>query len=176
MSGKLEESIELPENITASAEGSVLTIKGPKGEVTRDFFSENVAVSVVSGKINISAPNDTKRERKMAGSFKAHVQNILKGVVDDHHSKMKVLSGHFPITVSVNGREFSVRNYFGEKTARKFTLPEGVSVKVKENEIEIESCDKELVGSVTSSIEKLTRRTTFDRRVFQDGIVLLKEK
>jgi len=176
MAGKLEDSIELPENVTVSTKGSVITVKGPKGEVTRDFFAENLAVSAGSGKITISAPNNTKRERKVAGSFKAHIQNIIKGVVDGHHSKMKILSGHFPMTVSVSGREFSVKNFFGEKTARKFTMPEGVDVTVKGDEIDIESCDKELVGIVMGSIEKLTRRTTFDRRIFQDGIILIPEK
>lgn len=175
MAGKIEDIIELPENVNASAKGSVITFKGPKGEVTKDFFAENLTVSVGSGNITISAPNNTKRERKIAGSFKAHIKNIIKGVVDGHHLKMKILSGHFPMTVSVSGREFSVKNFFGEKTARTFTLPEDVDVKVKGDEIYIESCDKELVGIAMGSIEKLTRRTNFDRRIFQDGIVPVTE-
>lgn len=175
MANKIEENIEIPENVTVSIEGTVLAIKGPKGEVSRDFFAENIKVSAGSGKITITSPRSTKRERKTAGSFKAHIKNALKGVVEGHQLKMKILSGHFPISVSASGRELTVKNFFGEKTPRKLTLPEGVSVKVKGDEIEIESCEKELVGAVMGSIEKLARRTRFDRRIFQDGIVVIPE-
>ena len=176
MANKLEESVKIPENVTASVSGTVLTAKGPKGEVRRDFFAENITISVSSGKITIASPRDTKRERKVVGSFAAHAKNMLKGVVDGHYFKMKILSGHFPISVSVSGRELSVKNFFGEKTPRKLTLPEGVQVNVNGNEIGIESCDREIAGIVISSIEKLTRRTGFDRRIFQDGVVIIPEE
>jgi len=172
----IEESIEFPENVSGVVTGSDLTIKGPKGEVTRNLFAEGIAVSVDSGKVIIKSPRNTKRERKIAGSFKAHILNIMKGVVEMHHYKMKILSGHFPMTALVDGQEFVVKNFFGEKTPRKFTLPEGVTVKIKGSDIDIESCDKELVGRVMGSIEKLTRRTNFDRRIFQDGIVVIPEQ
>lgn len=173
----ITEDIEIPEGVTVSVSGSILTAKGPKGEVSRDFFAENITVSTEARKVTVSSPVNKKNQRKIIGSFKAHIKNILIGVVDGHHVKMKILSGHFPMTVAVKDKEFSVKNFFGEKTARTFTLPEGsVEVKIKGDDIEIESCDKELVGSVMGSIEQLTRRTTFDRRIFQDGIVLVKEK
>ena len=173
----ITEDIEIPEGVTVSVSGSLLTAKGPKGEVSRDFFAENITVSTDAGKVTVSSPTNKKKQRKIIGSFKAHIKNIFIGVVDGHHAKMKILSGHFPMTVTVNGKEFSVKNFFGEKTARTFTIPEGsVEVKVNGNDVEIESCDKELVGSVLSSIEQLTRRTIFDRRIFQDGIILVEEK
>ena len=170
---KLDENIEIPEGVTVSMADNILTVKGPKGEISKNLFAENIKVSTDSGKIHFRADKNTKRERKIAGSFKAHIMNIFAGVTDGHHMKMKILSGHFPMTVTVNGPEFMVKNFFGEKTPRKLEIPEGVTVKVKGNDVDIESCDKELVGRVMSSIEKLTRRTDFDRRIFQDGIIVV---
>ncbi|MAG15762.1 50S ribosomal protein L6 [Candidatus Woesearchaeota archaeon] len=170
---KLEEIIEIPENITVSIADDMLSVKGPKGEVNKSFFAENINISTDSGKIYLKSNRNTKNERKIANSFKAHILNIFKGVSEGHHFEMKILSGHFPMTVTVNDGEFIVKNFFGEKTPRKFTLPKDVTVKVKGDKVDIESCDKELVGMVMSSIEKLTRRTNFDRRIFQDGIIVV---
>ncbi len=168
----IEESIEVPEGVAASLSGSTLTIRGPKGEVSRDFHSEKAAVSLDSGRITIKAKRRTKREKQLAGTFKAHISNMIKGAAEGHHYALKVCSGHFPINVSVSGRDFSIKNFIGEKTAKKLTLPAGVSVKVSGSEVAVEGPDKEMVGNVAAAIEKLTRRANFDNRIFQDGIII----
>ncbi len=169
---KIEESVEIPEGVTASVSGSTLLIKGPKGEVSRDFYSEKATISYASGKIIIKAKRRTKREKQAAGTFKAHVSNMIQGVVGGHIYTLKVCSGHFPINVSLSGKDLSIKNFIGEKMARKFKIPAGVSVKVSGSDIEIEGPDKDIVGNVAAAIEKLTKRSNFDKRVFQDGIIL----
>ncbi len=170
---KIEESIEVPEGVTASVSGSILLIKGPKGELSKDFYSDKATISCTSGKITINAKRRTKREKQVVGTFKAHMGNMIKGVVEGHHYALKVCSGHFPINVSISGKDISIKNFVGEKMARKITIPSGVSVKINGNDIVVEGPDKDIVGDVAASIEKLTRRTTFDNRVFQDGIILI---
>lgn len=169
---KIEESVEVPEGVTASVSGSLLAIKGPKGEVSRDFYSDRAVISFGSGRITIKAERRTKREKQIVGTFKAHISNMVKGVVEGHCYTLKVCSGHFPINVSVSGKDFSIKNFMGEKTARKIAIPAGVSVKVSGSDIEVEGTDKDIVGNFAAAIEKLTRRQDFDRRVFQDGIIL----
>ncbi len=169
---KIEESVEVPEGVTASVSGTMLLIKGPKGDVSKDFYSEKAEISCSQGRIIIKAKRRTKREKQAAGSFKAHLGNMIKGVVDGHHYALKVCSGHFPINVSVSGRDFSVKNFIGEKKARKITIPAGVSVKISGSDIEVEGPDKDIVGNVAAAMEKLTKRPNFDRRIFQDGIIL----
>lgn len=172
---KIEVSVDIPDKITAEISDGKLTITGPKGNVTKDFFVENVNVSVVSGKIILTSKKNTKNEKQLIGTFKATINNMLEGVNEGHHYKMKICSGHFPMSVSVAGQEFSVKNFVGEKTPRKLRIPEGVTIKVKGNEIEIEGCDKQMAGNVAGAIEKLTHRPNFDRRIFQDGIVIYEE-
>ncbi len=168
----IEEKIKIPEGITATVKGDILTVKGPKGEISRNFSSEKAAIAADSGMIIITARRNTKKEKQVAGTFEAHINNMFAGVSKGHHYTLKICSGHFPMNVSVSGKEFIVKNFLGEKTSRKVTLPAGVSVKVNGSDIDVEGPDKELVGNAAGAIEKLTRRTNFDRRIFQDGIIL----
>ncbi len=170
---KIEESVEVPEGVTASVSGSTLTLKGPKGEARKELYSEKASISSDSGRITIKANRRTKREKQVVGTFKAHVSNMIKGVVEGHRYTLKVCSGHFPINVSLSGKELSIKNFIGEKMARKLTIPAGVSVKINGSDIEVEGQDKDTVGNVAAAIEKLTKRSDFDRRIFQDGIILI---
>ena len=173
---KIEKIVEIPDGVKAEIDGSLITVTGPKGQVKTDFFAGRVKVSADAGNIVLSTSRNTKKERQIIGTFTALFSNAVKGVIEGHKYRMKVCSGHFPMNVKVQGTEFSVKNFVGEKTPRTIVLPKNVTVKISGNDVELESPDKQLVGTVAGSIEKLTRRTNFDRRIFQDGIILVTEK
>ncbi len=97
---------------------------------------------------------------------------MLHGVLEEYVYKLKICASHFPIITTVNGDEFVVKNFLGEKIPRKLKLRQGVRVKVEGEEVTVESADKELAGQTAADIENLTKRTGFDKRVFQDGIYL----
>ena len=172
---KIEYNLEAPEGVTMSLDGILLTVEGPKGKTSKTFNAPNISLTAEGRKISINASRNTKKERQRFGTFRAHIKNMIAGVQEEHSRKMKVCSSHFPMTVTVNGSDFLVKNFCGEKTPRKLKLPEGVTVKVEGAEIEVSGCDKEKVGNTVSSIEHLTKRTAFDRRIFQDGIIALVE-
>ena len=152
-------------------EGIDLTVEGPKGSVCKKFNAPKITLSVEGGRIALRSSRNTKRERQRLGTFRSHIKNMICGVTEGHSRKMKICSSHFPMTVTVSGNDFSVKNFFGEKTPRQIKIPDGVEVKVNGADLEISGCDKELVGRMVSLIEHLTKRTSFDRRIFQDGIV-----
>jgi len=123
--GKLkDEIIELPDGVTGSMTDDTLTVKGEKGEVSRKFAVKNINVTIDAGKISIIAFKKSRTEKTIVGSFKAHVNNMIKGVQESHIYKMKVFSGHFPMTATVTGNKFEVKNFIGEKTPRVITFPE----------------------------------------------------
>mgnify|MGYP001231582226 FL=1 len=69
-------------------------------------------------------------------------------------------------------QHLTVKNFLGEKNARVADVPVGVSAKVQDKDIILESVDRELAGIAASRIEQLTRVTNKDRRIFQDGIYI----
>ena len=161
--------ILLEEGISAQVNNRVITIKGPKGEVTRSLSHPRIDLSVEGNKITLKALKGTKREKTQIGSFFSHINNFIIGVKEPHVYKLKICSGHFPMNVSVSGQELTIKNFLGEAVPRKVTLLSGSEVKVNGAEIVVSSPDKEIAGQNAAKIESLCRITNRDRRIFQDG-------
>ncbi|MBI4441163.1 50S ribosomal protein L6 [Candidatus Woesearchaeota archaeon] len=165
--------VEIPDGVTVDiAPDHVITIKGKKGEVKRTFHAIGITVAREGNTVVFSAKNATKKEKTMIGTFRAHLKNMVTGVVNGHQYKMKICSGHFPMTVAVKGNELTIKNFLGEKVPRIARLLDGVSVKVEGSDVSIDSPDLEKAGIVASRIELATFISRRDRRVFQDGIFI----
>ncbi len=169
---KKTEKIELPENISANYENQALTIKGSKGEIKKIVNEPGIAVKTDGKSIMFEYSSKKKKTKKLLGTLKAHINNIIRGVSTGYTYKMKICSGHFPMTVTLTGNELTVKNFFGEKSPRKMKLTPNVKVKIDGQEISIESIEKEAASQCAASIEQLTKRSNFDRRIFMDGIYI----
>ena len=172
MKQDLQETIAIPEKIQVAANGKV-TVKGPKGEVSRVLKDPQVLIQVKDGAVVISSKKATKRERKKVYTYIAHIKNMFKGVTEGHYYELKICAAHFPMNVTVSGKELIIKNFLGENSPRVLHLEEGVSLKVNGDVIRIESPDVELAGRTASQIELITRVRNRDRRIFQDGIFII---
>jgi large subunit ribosomal protein L6 len=97
---------------------------------------------------------------------------MIQGCTKGYRYMLKICASHFPVTVTVSGKKFSVKNLLGEKIPRELELKPGAKVEVKGEVIEVSGPDKDLVSQVAADIEKLTKVTERDRRIFQDGIYI----
>ena len=131
-----------------------------------------MAIESKNDSIILKAGKFSKVKKKLINSYAAHVKNMIKGGLEGHKYMLKICSGHFPMNVSVNKNEFTVKNFLGEKVPRVLKLKEGATVKVEGDKIIVESASKETAGQISADIEQLTRRTRYDLRVFQDGIYI----
>ena len=172
MKQDLNAEIEIPKGTEVKIEKGLVSVKGPKGDVTKKLLSPKIKLSVEGNKVLISAEKATKREKTMIGTFKSHIINLLKGVNESCIYKLKICSSHFPMSVAIKDNEFVVQNFLGESVPRTFKLKPDVDVKIEGEIITIESPDKELSGQTAASIEQLCRITNRDRRIFQDGIYI----
>ncbi len=170
--GKFAEEIALPQGVTATISGRLLAIKGPKGETVKEIRGRNIVISVEGSKIVLASETGSRREKKVIGSLRAHVVNMVAGVTDGHVYRLKVCFTHFPCTATVSGRKFVVKNFLGERTPRELVLLEDVKVKVEGADVVVESASRESAGQTAASIEQLTRRANYDKRVFADGIYI----
>jgi large subunit ribosomal protein L6 len=173
MKENIIKEIELSEGISATLSSSLLKVKGPKGEVERDFLHPKIKLNVDPTKITLSAIKATKREKTMIGSFLSHIKNMVKGVTQPFVYKLKICSGHFPMNVSVKNNEVTIKNLFGESVPRKTTFALGVEVKVDGTDIIVTSVNKENAGQTAAKIESLCKITNRDRRIFQDGCYII---
>jgi len=166
---------EIPDGVTVELSGSALTAKGPKGELSREFATALVEIKKDGKKISIISKNERREARAMAGTIAAHLRNMIAGVREGYTYKLTSVFSHFPLTLQVEGNNFKVDNFLGEKFPRITQIPEGVAVEVKGNEVEITGINKELVGMTATRLEQLTRLNYRDRRVYQDGIYLVEK-
>ncbi len=174
-SEKILEEIPIPPEAEVKMGPGMLTIKGPQGEVRRSISNKIVQLSIKDNKIVLEAERQAKKEKKEVGTLKAHIKNMISGVINGHVYKMKICSGHFPMNVAIEKGELVVKNFFGEKVPRRIKLDNRVKVSVSGNEITLEGADKEAVSLCAALIEQKVSRAAYDRRIFQDGIYIIEK-
>lgn len=175
MKKDLMKEIEIPENVEVSLEDGLLIVKGPKGENKRYFDVYKIAFNKEGNKIIISCKKATKNEKKKINTLAARVKNMINGVLEKYEYQVKVCSSHFPMSASVEGKEVVIKNFLGEKIPRKAKIPDGAEVDIQKDIITIKSTDKETAGLAAANLEKSTSVGKRDRRVFQDGLYMIKK-
>ena len=173
-SRRLTKRIIVPEGVEVSIDGA-LTVKGPKGEIKRLLSYPTIEVKKEERDVVIEPKRFTKREKKIINTFRAHVNNMIKGVQEPFQYEVKICSSHFPMSVKIEGKELVVKNFYGEKVPRRADIMEGVKVNIDGDLIKIEGSDIEKVGQTAANFEKSTRITNRDRRIFQDGLWIIKK-
>ena len=125
----------------------------------------------------LTAKKNRKVERRLIGTFVAHIKNMVLGFKEPFKYRLQVVNVHFPMTVSHDKekKEIVVKNFLGEKKDRRIPLIDGVTVKVIKDIIEIESADIEKAGQIATRIEKGAHVRNKDRRVYQDGIFIIEK-
>jgi len=172
MKKEIFQNVEIPEGVEVSLDESGVTAKGKEGENKRKFNTNKLVFEKRDNQIIIGSKKATKKEKKMINTIKAHIENMIKGVQEKFEYKLKVGFSHFPMSVEIAGNEIIIKNFLGEKIARKSKIPPGVEIKIDKDIITIISSDKELAGQTAANFETVTRIRGRDKRVFQDGIFI----
>ena len=175
---RIEHIVTIPEGVSAEiSEDGVVTVTGPKGSLSRTFVSTFIEMFKDGTGITVRVDVPRRKQRALAGTWNAHISNMVKGVSDGFTYNLKAFYSHFPMTLSVKGNIFVVNNYFGERVPRNADILSGVEVKVNNKvEVVVSGIDKELVGQTAANIEKCATVKNRDRRVFQDGIYLINKE
>ncbi|MBN1896992.1 MAG: 50S ribosomal protein L6 [Candidatus Aenigmarchaeota archaeon] len=166
----LEYEVRIEEGAEVTMEGSLLKVRGAKGELSRTFSHPKIKVEKKDDKIVIRSEEDKKKIKSMMGTWRAHMNNMIKGATKGWTSSMKLVYAHFPVKLEQKDNELIIKNFIGARSDRKAVLEDGVNVKIEGDQITVSGADKEKVGQCVANIEKATHVRGFDRRVFQDGI------
>lgn len=168
--------VEIPEGVDASVTDSVVTVKGPKGQISKKIWYPGIEVRKEDSHLIVNSSIGNKRQSAMVGTLAAHIDNMIQGVTQGYEYKMKIVYSHFPIQIKASGQELVINNFLGERRARSAKLLPGTKVQVGKDELTITGVDKEAVGQTMANIEQATRVRGFDIRVFQDGIYLVDKR
>jgi large subunit ribosomal protein L6 len=174
IAGKIESTIAIPDGVTVKQDGSTVTVKGPKGTLSRNFAHPRVNVVTGEGSVSVSCEYPRVKEKAMVGTFVAHIKNMFKGVTSGYTYGLKIVFSHFPMKVTVKDKEkrVEINNYMGGHAPRYAAILGECKVKVNGADVTVEGINIEDVGQTSANLEKATSRRGFDKRTFQDGIYI----
>ncbi len=167
---EIKEKVTIPDNLQFTLENNILMLKGEKGQLSKNFTYPNVTLKVNDKVIEITSKSVRKREKALVGTMAAHMKNMIQGTSEGFEYKMKTVFSHFPIKTSVDGNDFVIQNFLGERSARRAKILEGVNIEIKAEEVIVRGVDKDKVGQTVANIERATKVKNRDIRIFQDGI------
>jgi len=165
-------SIEIPEGVEVKIENRVVTVKGEKGELTRDFHYAPISINLEGKAIEVQANWPRKREASLVGTICSHIQNMITGVTKGFTYKLKIVFSHFPISAKVGDGTVAIENFTGERSPRMAKIIGNTKVTVKGEDIIVQGTNIEDVSQTAVNIQNATKVKRKDPRVFLDGIYL----
>jgi len=173
LAAEITRKVAVPDGIAISINGSDVVVKGPKGELKRDFKSRGISFSKSDGGIILISKFPKREDKAMLGTVAGHIANMIKGVTEGFEYHMKIYYSHFPMNVSVQGSDVIIKNFLGEKYPRKSKVVGGTKVDVKGQDITVSGISLEDVGQTAANLRLASKIGRKDPRVFQDGIFLV---
>ncbi len=172
MNKDLKRDIEIPEGVDVVVNGNEFIVNGDGKKIKRKFDLGKIVAEVKDNKIILSINGATRREAKMIGTAWAHLKNMVKGINEDFVYELEVCNVHFPMNIKISDDRIIIKSFLGETTERVAKIVDGVNVDIKGNKITVSSSNIESAGQTAANLEKATRLTGRDRRIFQDGIFI----
>lgn len=147
-------AITVPAGVEVTiAEGNEVTVKGPKGTLSR-LFDSSLEITLEDGVLTVKRPNDEKRSKQLHGTTRAVLNNMIVGVHEGYKKQLEIVGIGY--RSAMNGNTLSLQ--VGYSKPVEFVVPEGLSVTVEKNtQISIEGIDKQLVGDFAANV-RATRK------------------
>ena len=145
--------VAIPAGVTVTVEdGNKVTVKGPKGELTRTFAHE-LTIEEKDGQILVSRPNDLKRIKSLHGLTRTLIHNMVVGVTEGFEKKLEVNGVGY--RASKSGKKLTLN--LGYSHPVEMEDPEGLESVVDGNNIIVKGIDKEKVGQYAAEIRDKRR-------------------
>ncbi len=171
---RLKRIIEIPEGISVEIDGGKVKVSGPNGTLEREFDTYWIDIRKEDNTVVVEVKKNRRQARAMCGTVAAHIRNMIKGVQKDFVYKLAIVYAHFPMKVTVKGKQIEILNFLGSKVPRYVDIPDNVKVEIKGKEIIVRSPDIEKAGMLAGRLEQATRKPPhLDERKFQDGIYIV---
>ena len=148
--GKLP--IAIPAGVTVTLKDDVVTVKGPKGELSQ-YVNPLITVTVEGNEVIVSRSSDEKQERSMHGLYRALINNMVVGVSEGYKKELELVGVGYRVSNTGNVMELAL----GFTHPIFMVLPAEIKVETKTERnknplITLESCDKQLLGAVCAKI------------------------
>ncbi len=173
MSRLAKKPIVIPEKVEVTIDGVTVSVKGPKGELTRDFKMDIIGLEKTEEGIVVTQKENSTFGQSLLGTYASHVRNMIEGVTNGYEKKL-ILEG-VGFRVAVVGKNLDMSLGFSHPVSVE--IPEVLTVIVEKNNVTVQGIDKEVVGSFTAMVRSLKKPEPYKGKGFRyhDEVILRKQ-
>ncbi|MHC5247565.1 50S ribosomal protein L6 [Enterococcus sp. HY326] len=140
--------VVLPAGVEVTQKGNDVTVKGPKGELTRPFSSD-ITMNIEGSEVTFTRPNDSKEMKTIHGTSRANFNNMVVGVSEGFQKALELIGVGYRAQLQGTKLVLNV----GYSHPVEITPPAGVTVEVPANtQVIVKGINKEDVGELAANI------------------------
>ncbi len=141
--------LTIPDGVTVSVDGNVVTVKGPKGELSTEI-NKNITAEVKENEVIVSRKSDAYKN--FHGTANANINNMIIGVTKGYEKKLEIVGVGYRFTAKGNTLVVNA----GYSHSVEVSVPTGITIEVPSNtELFIRGIDKCLVGEFAAEVRKI---------------------
>jgi large subunit ribosomal protein L6 len=142
--------VPLPSGVTATTEGQILSVKGPKGTLSLQM-REEIKYDISEDGISVQPANETKQARAFWGMQRTLVQNLVTGVSEGFTKVLEITGVGYRATAQ--GKNLKLQ--LGYSHDVNVDVPDGIEIKTPDNTtVEVSGIDRQKVGQVAAEIRR----------------------
>jgi len=143
--------ITLPDKVQVDVRGNQVTVKGPKGELSRSFHPDMVII-LEDGVLRVERPTDQRTHKALHGLTRALLANMVTGVSEGYAKALEIVGTGY--RAELQGQKLVL--YLGYSHPIEFEAPAGISFDVPRGgrNVVVQGIDKEMVGEIAARIRR----------------------
>ncbi len=147
--GKLP--VAMPNGVTVTQDGSTITVKGPRGTLTRSL-PQVITVSQENGQLVVTRPSDDPQHKSLHGLTRSLVNNMVEGVTKGFQKTLEIVG----VGYKAETRPYGLQLALGFSHPVEYRAPEGIKLTATNpTTVVIDGANKEVVGQVAAEIRSL---------------------
>ena len=145
--------LEIPTGVTVTVNENVVSVKGPKGELSLTLH-DGITVTIEENGLTVNCDKVDKQSRSMFGTTNALISNMITGVNKGYEKGLEIIGVGYRFTVK--GKVLDIVAGYSHHV--ELSIPEGLTVEqVSNTEITVKGISKELVGEFAAKIRKVRK-------------------
>jgi large subunit ribosomal protein L6 len=149
--------VSIPKGVTITVKDSVVTVKGPKGELSQEI-DRDITIEITETELIVGRPTEQIRHRAMHGLYRSLIANLVKGVTEGYKKELELVGVGFKAANQGNILDLAL----GYSHNIIFEIPKELKVattteKGQNPKIFLEGSDKQLIGAVAAKLRSLRK-------------------
>jgi large subunit ribosomal protein L6 len=163
--------ISIPKDVKVDLKGDTLSVKGPRGELTRTIHPK-VNINVDNSQISVTVNDESKESKSLHGLFRALIANMVTGVSQGFVRILDIVGVGYRAELSGRTATF----HLGYSHPVVFELPNGIDATIDKTRITINGIDKELVGRTAAKIRSFRKPEPYKGKGIRYADEIVKRK